>query len=209
MKKILTLSLFVPFLCFSQGSLEQELDSIATSEDAKSFAKTYKRANKSKIFTFNKEKHKTKLADDLFKLSKGGKKVVKTDYKKTYYKIIDKSEVLHQRVSYVYFDGNKMTLEDVKTKRFKLIAQYRDGYKFEALAKIHSMDLNAKRGGDLGWFPEGQMHIDFENAIKSHDLGDIFTLDIAAHKWYYIILKTYNTKFIEEITILKFTEAID
>ena len=209
MKKILSLLLFVPFLCFPQGSLEQELDSIATSDDAKSFAKTYKRANKSKIFTFNKEKHKTKLADDLFKLSKGGKKVIKTDYKKTYYKIIDKSEVLHQRVSYIYFDGNKMTLEDIKSKRSKLIAQYRDGYKFEGLAEMHSMDINAKRGGDLGWFPEGQMHIDFENAVKSHNLGDIFTLDIEEHKWYYIILKTFEPKRIEEITILKFTEAID
>ena len=209
MKKITTLLLFVPFLCFSQDALEQQLDSIATPEEAKYFAQTYKRANESKVFTFNKEKHKTKLADDLFQLSKGGKKVIKTDYKKTYYKIIEKSDVPHERASYIYFDGNKMTLKAINANRSKLIAQYNDGYKFEALAEMHSMDINAKRGGDSGWFSEGQMHTDFENAIKSHDVGDVFTLDIEEQKWYYIILKTFEPKDIEEITLLKFTEAID
>jgi parvulin-like peptidyl-prolyl isomerase len=209
MKTLITLLLFIPSICFSQDSLEQELDSITTPEAAKSFAKTYKAANKSKLFTFNKEKHKTRLADDLFKLSKGGKKVIKTDFKKTFYKIIDHKEVLHYRVSFIYFDGRKITLDEINNKRAKIIAQYNDGYKFDALAKIHSMDLSSKRGGDLGWFPEGKMHPDFENAVKTHNPGDVFTLDIEDRKWYYIILKTFKPKLIEEITILKFTEAID
>jgi hypothetical protein len=209
MKKVLILLLITPILCFSQGTLEQELDSISTLEDAKNFAQTHIRANKSKMFTFNKEKHKTQLADDLFEISKGGKKIIKTDYKSTYYKIIDKSKVLHNRVSYIYFDGSKMSLKDINSKRSKLIAQFKDGYKFEALATMHSMDINAKRGGDLGWFPEGQMHQEFENAVRSHDLGDVFTLDIEEPKWHYIILKTFEPKRIEEITILKFTEAIN
>ena len=80
MKQLLALLFFIPVLSFSQDSLEQELDSISTTEEAKTFAKTYKKANKSKLYTFNKEKHKTRLADDLFKLSKGAKKVVKNIY---------------------------------------------------------------------------------------------------------------------------------
>ncbi len=71
------------------------------------------------------------------------------------------------------------------------------------------MDINAKRDGDLGWFPEGQIHQDFENAIKSHYLGDVFMLDIEEGRSYDVILKTFEPKHIEEITILKFTEAID
>ena len=173
------------------------------------FAKTYKKANKSKLYTFNKEKHKTRLADDLFKLSKGAKKVVKNEDKNTYYKIIDKKNVLHYRASYIYFDGNKMTLEDINKKRAKIMAQYKQGYKFDALAKLHSMDLSANRGGDLGWFPEGEMHPKFEEAIKNHNTNDIFTLDIEEGKWYYIVLKTYDAKPIEEITVIKYTEATD
>ncbi len=71
------------------------------------------------------------------------------------------------------------------------------------------MDINAKRDGDLGWFPEGQIHQNFENAVKSNDLGDVFLLDIEERRSFYVILKTFEPKHIEEITILKFTEAID
>ncbi|MBV7268232.1 peptidylprolyl isomerase [Winogradskyella luteola] len=209
MKQLFVLLLVFPIIGFSQETLEQELDSISTAEEAKTFAKAHKKANKSKLFTFNKEKHKTRLADDLFKLVKGGKQVVKTDYKKTYYKVIDKNKVTHYRVSYIYFDGSKMTLEEINDKRNKILGQYSDGYKFDALAKLHSMDLNAKRGGDLGWFPEGQMHPEFEDAVKQHNTNDIFTLDIADKNWSYIVLKTFDAKPIEEITVLKYTEAVE
>ena len=207
MKQLLVLLLLCPLFGFSQHSLEQELDSITTTEEAKAFAKANKKVNKSKLLTFNKEKHKTRLADDLFKLSKGGKKVVKKDEKKTYYKVIDKEKTLHYRASYIYFDGRKMTLDEINAKRSKIISQYKQGYKFEILAKIHSMDQNSNRGGDLGWFPQGQMHPDFESAIKSHATNDIFTLDISGRNWHYIILKTYDAKPIEEITVLKYTEV--
>ncbi|WP_299522215.1 peptidylprolyl isomerase [Winogradskyella sp.] len=209
MKQLLVLLLFMPLLSLSQESLEEELDSVSSIEEAKFFAKTYKKANKSKVLTFNKAKHKTRLADDLFKLSKGGKKVVKKDYKKTYYKIIDKERTLHYRVSYIYFDGHKMALDDINSKRSKIISQYKQGYKFEALAKIHSMGQNSKRGGDLGWFPEGQLHPEFEEAIRSHNIEDIFTLDIKEENWYYVILKTHDAKPIEEITVLKYTEVTE
>lgn len=209
MKQLFFLLLFIPFLSFSQDSLETELDSISSIEDAETFVKAHKRSNKSKVFTFNKEKHKTRLADELFQLSEGGKKVVKNEYKKTYYKIIDKKETLHYRASYIYFDGNKMTLEDINEKRDKIILQYQQGYKFNKLAQLHSMDLNAKRGGDLGWFSEGEMHPMFEEAIKNHHTDDVFTLDIKENNWYYVILKTHEPKIIEEITVLQFSESID
>lgn len=208
MKQIFTLLLFVPLITFSQQSLEQQLDSIATPDEAKSFIKINK-STKGKLFIFNKEKHKTRLANDLFKLPKGEKKVIITDFKKTYYKVINKSDVLHHRVSYIYFDGNKMTLEKINVKRTKIIAQYNDGYKFEALSKLYSMDSGANKGGDLGWFAEGMMHQEFENAVKAHSTGDIFTIDINDRNWHYIVLKTFDPKPIEEIIVLKFTETND
>ena len=208
MKQLLVLLLISPLFVFSQNSIEQELDSISNKEDAKAFAKTHKKTNKSKVLVFNKEKHKTKLANELFRLSVGGKKVVDKDQKKTYYKVIDKEKILHYRVSYIYFDGRKMTVNDINSKRSKIIKQYKQGYKFEALAKLHSMDINANKGGDLGWFPEGQTHPDFENAVKTQSKGDIFTLDIPDKQWYYVVLKTYDAEPIEEITVLKYTEVV-
>lgn len=209
MKQLFFLLLCIPFLSFSQESLETELDSISSIDEAKTFAKAHKKSNKSKVFTFNKEKHKTRLADELFKLSKGGKKVVKGDYKTTHYKVIDKQKTLHQRVSYIFFDGNKIDIEEINEKRDKIISQYQQGYEFNKLAQLHSMDLNAKRGGDLGWFPEGEMHPTFEEAVKDHDTNEIFTLDIEDRNWYYVVLKTHDSKTIEEITVLQYSETID
>ena len=103
---------------------------------------------------------------------------------------------------------NKMSESEINAKRTKIVLQFKQGYKFEALAKLHSMNSGAKRGGDLGWFPEGKMHPDFEEAIKSHDTNDIFTLDITDQKWHYVVLKTHDAKPIEEITVLKYTEVI-
>ncbi|WP_411768764.1 peptidylprolyl isomerase [Winogradskyella sp. A3E31] len=209
MKKILYSIFVFPLFLIAQTEipLDTELDSISTSEDAKTFIKGNKNL-KGKLLTFNKEKHKSRLAEALFKLSKGGKHIIKTDYKKTFYKIIDKAEVTHYRVSYIYFDGNKLTLDEINDKRTKILSQYNNGYKFEALAKLYSMDMNANRGGDLGWFIAGQMHPIFENAIKNHEINDVFTLDIKDRNWYYIILKTYDATPIEELTVLKVTEPI-
>lgn len=209
MKQLFFLLLCIPFLSFSQDALETKLDSINSIEDAEIFAKAYKKSNKSKVFTFNKEKHKTRLADELFKLSRGGKKVVKGEYKTTYYKVIEKEKTLHYRASYIFFDGDEMTVEDINKKRNKIISQYQQGYKFDKLAQLHSMDLNAKKGGDLGWFPEGQMHQMFEDAVKEHETDEIFTLDIEDRNWYYVVLKTHDSKTIEEITVLQYSEPID
>jgi parvulin-like peptidyl-prolyl isomerase len=201
MKALLTLLLFIPLLSFSQENLEQELDSIATTEDAKSFAKTYKKVNKSKFFTFNKKKHKTRLADDLFKLSKGGKKVIKTDFKTTYYKIIDKKEVDYSRFNIIVLD------ETNKAKRDEVLAKYNQGYKFKDLAKHHSSGPTAKMGGDTGWIKPGDLSTAFDESAFNSSLNSVVTIDDEELKKYYIVIKTEDKTPIEEITVLKFTEA--
>ncbi|BAO77538.1 peptidylprolyl isomerase [Winogradskyella sp. PG-2] len=201
MKTFLTLLLLVPFLCFSQESLEQELDLISSSEDAKLFAKSHKKVNKSKVFTFNKEKHKTRLADDLFKLSKGGKKVVKTDFKTTYYKIINKEEVDYYRFNIIVFN------EANKAKGNEVLAKYNEGYKFKDLAKYYSSGPTAKMGGDTGWIKPGDLTTAFDQSAFSSSVNTLVTIDDVELKKYYIVIKTQNSTPIEEITVLKFTEA--
>lgn len=206
MKRLLITIFFLPIILVGQTKFETELDSITTSADAKSFIKENK-GIKGKVIVFNKEQHKTVIATDLFKLSKGGKKVVKSEYDNTYYKVLDKKKIPHNRVSYIFLDGNKLSQGEISAKRNRIINLYKKGYRFEDLAKMHSMDRNASRGGDLGWFEDGKMHQDFEMAVKSHGVDDIFTLDIKGKNWFYVILKTHDTKDIEEITVLRFTEA--
>jgi parvulin-like peptidyl-prolyl isomerase len=208
------ISLFLALLSIStlsaQTAFEKQLDSIQDETQATLFIESNK-SNKGQIITFNKEKHNTTLAQDLFKLSNGGKKVFKTDVEQTYYKVIEKNEVPHFRVSYIFLDGSKKSMEEITKSRADIISKYKEGFQFKDLAKRYSMDENANRGGDLGWFRTGDLHPGFENTIvnNSYAVDDIFEVDVAEKQWYYVVLKTHETKLIEEIKVLKVTEPIN
>jgi len=210
MKHLFTLLLLIPFLGFSQIALEQQLDSISTSDEATTFLKKNK-PKQGKLFTFNKEKHKTRLANDLFNLSKGGKKVIRTDFKKTYYKVIDKAEIDYLKFSIIVIDASKMSTEEAIKKRNKVIAQYKEGYRFKDLAKHHSTDHTAKKGGDTGWIKAGEMPAAFDQVAfgKNHAIDEIFSIDDIENQKYYLAIKTEDRTAIEEITVLKFSEDID
>ncbi|MEH1008095.1 peptidylprolyl isomerase [Winogradskyella sp. ECml5-4] len=210
MKHLFTLLLLIPFLGFSQIALEQQLDSISTSDEATTFLKENK-PKQGKLFIFNKEKHKTRLANDLFNLSKGGKKVIRTDFKKTYYKVIDKAEIDYLKFSIIVIDASKMSTEEAIKKRNKVIAQYKEGYRFKDLAKHHSTDHTAKKGGDTGWIKAGEMPTAFDEVAfgKNHAIDEIFSIDDIENQKYYLAIKTEDRTAIEEITVLKFSEDID
>lgn len=210
MKYLFTLLLFIPLLGFSQDSLEQQLDSISTSEEATTFLKENK-PKKGKLFTFNKEKHKTRLANDLFNLSKGGKKVVRTEFKKTYYKVIDKAEVMYCKFNIIVIDDSETSNEDLIIKRNRVLSQYNEGYRFKDLAKHHSSGRTAKKGGDTGWIKPGEMPAVFDEVAfgENHAIDEIFTIDDPENQKYYLVIKTENKTPIEEITVLRFSENIE
>lgn len=209
LKKVLILLLIASSpLLTAQTSTEKELEVLETPEQAKSYLET-KKSKKNKLITFNEVKHKTKLAKELFKLSVGGTKVNDREFEKTYYKVINKSKKTYYRVAYIYLDGSKSSLENINALRKKIIAQYHNGAPFDFLAKQYSMDNNANKGGDLGWFLKGEMHPDFEHEIinSNYSLNDIFTVNIPSKNWYYVVLKTHKPKAISEIEVLKIVET--
>lgn len=106
-------------------------------------------------------------------------------------RIIKIEPIVSMRVSYIYLDGSKLTINDINKKRKKIIRLYKKGKPFGELAANYTMDNNVNKG-DLGWFNEGMMHKTFEDAIKNHKKNDLFEVDIPENKWYYIVLKTYD-----------------
>lgn len=206
MKLLLPTLLLISLPCWTQNLVETEIDSIASFEQAQNFTKTY---NTASVVTFNKEKHNTLLANELFTKGLGGKKVYENDVEKIIYKVVERNEIPFYRVSYIYFDGSQLSRNDIDKKRQAIIAQYKSGIPFSDLANQFSMDQNAKRGGDLGWITHGDVVQEFEDAIvNQQELNDIYTLDLPERNWYYVILPTHAPKMIEEIKVLKFTQAL-
>lgn len=106
-------------------------------------------------------------------------------------RIVKTQSIISMRVSYIYLDGSKLTIQEINKKREEIIKLYQKGKSFEELATSYNMDGNSNKG-DLGWFNEGVMHKTFEDAIKNHKKNDLFQVDIPENKWYYVVLKTYD-----------------
>lgn len=204
---------FIIFLMFSclvsysqEENLEIEIDSINTIDRAEIFTKTNRNAS---IIIFNKEKHNTVLSRDLFERPLFGKKVYENNIEKTTYKILDRYEVPYYRLSYIFLDGASLSKNDIDSKRKSIINQYNAGIPFADLASQYSMDQNAKRGGDLGWVTHGDLAKEFEEKVLGNQqVNEIYTVDIPERNWYYVILPTHQPKLIEEIKVLKFTQAV-
>jgi hypothetical protein len=105
-------------------------------------------------------------------------------------------------------DGKKLSHSEIDGLRQNIMSQYKDGVPFEYLAKKYSMDGNAKRGGDLGWFSKGKMHPIFEDTIinNSANVNDLYMVNIEDRQWYYVVLKTFEPMNIKEIKVLKVVE---
>ena len=68
-----------------------------------------------------------------------------------------------------------------------VLKQLQGGAKFEELAKTHSIDAAAAKGGDLGWFGKGSMLPDFEKVAFGLKEGQ--TSGIVKTKFGYHIIK--------------------
>jgi len=79
-----------------------------------------------------------------------------------------------------------------REKAEDLLKQIKDGADFAELAKTHSNCLSAQSGGDLGFFPRGEMVPAFENVAFELEIGQIS--EIVEAEYGYHIIKATNHK---------------
>ncbi len=75
-----------------------------------------------------------------------------------------------------------------RAKTQDLLEQINNGTDFAELAKVHSVCPSASAGGDLGFFPRGQMTPPFEEAAFALELGQVS--DIVETEYGYHIIKS-------------------
>ena len=195
MKKITSLFLILFFQNIYSQNINEKLDKVNTIEEAEKFV-----TDNSELIPaiFNISPEIDTLVPTSFKALKIGN--IFNESGNTF-KVLSVNKGKAFRVSYVYLDGSKLSMNEINKLRPKIIKEYRKGIKFSELAKKYTMDTNLT--GELNWFLEGMMYTEFENSIKAHTLGEIYTVDIPSEKWYYVVLKTHNEKEVTNITMLK------
>lgn len=205
-KLIIGLVAFITFSIHAQDStsIKQQLQIVTNVETARDFIKANPHL-KSKIYTYNQEKHTNELSKKLFALQDGETLLVEQKNKNVIYKVVSIIPTKHYRASYIFLNGKKMAKDDILNLRVQLKNKLKSGSEFKDLAGQYSMDRNASRGGDLGWFQENYMFPEFVEGLNSHNSSDVFFLDLEEKNRYYLIKKTAESKNINLLTVLKVT----
>jgi len=78
--------------------------------------------------------------------------------------------------------------------------------RFEELAKEYSDGPTGARGGDLGWFADGAMAYNFNEAVVSNDKGDVVTAETAFG--YHIIKVTGKKDPVKKVRVARIVREI-
>ncbi|MBN2486224.1 MAG: SurA N-terminal domain-containing protein [Bacteroidales bacterium] len=77
------------------------------------------------------------------------------------------------RASHILLQPNQNNYAQVQALADSLLNLVKSGADFETLARTHSADGSREKGGDLGWFKEGQMVKPFNDTCFEGKTGDI------------------------------------
>lgn len=178
-------------------NLVQQLANINTAKQAKNFI-SKNPPFEGKLLEINSGKDTSAFFRQFFEKRSGDIFTVGT----VTYKIISESSTLMSRVNYLILDGTQLSFKKIEPLRKYILDEYNKGVPFDSLVAKYSMDGN-KDFGDTDWFEDGVMAKEFELAVKQHRRSEVFTADVPASKWYFIIKKTFDTQQIKQMTVIQ------
>jgi parvulin-like peptidyl-prolyl isomerase len=183
---------------FAQPTVTEQFQKINTTAEAQKFIDA-NAALKPTILNLTYGKDSSMLEKRLLRGKKGD--IVNVGY--VTYKILEGSETVNYRASYIFLDGATLSNSEVDSLKKLIVQKASSGTSWEALSDQYTMDGNTTKG-DTGWFfgPE-MMPKEFEDAVKNHKLGEIFFVDVAAQNWHYIVKKTYDDQIKKDIVVLR------
>ena len=84
------------------------------------------------------------------------------------------------------FRASHILLDNEDTAR-EVLAELAAGKKFDALAKLHSIDPAGDNGGDLGWFQSSTLPPEFTSAVAQMQVGETSMEPVQTEFGYHII----------------------
>lgn len=126
-----------------------------------------------------------------------------TDQKIKYIiKILEKEDAQLYRVQYIFLDNKIISINQIDSLRNVIFKRLSAGESFDNLAKEYSMDGNSTNGGDMGWFEDGMLVKEFEDAVKNNAYGQVYKVDVENEKWYYVVKNSHKPKTDKKAIVL-------
>ena len=111
---------------------------------------------------------------------------------------------------HILIKTNELTSEsDARNRLLQLKERIDNGVKFEELARLHSEDASASKGGDLGWINPGDTVPEFEKAMGALKEGEVSAPIQSPFGWHLIqVLERRNQDVTQERQKLLARQAI-
>ena len=133
--------------------------------------------------------------------------VPEQDIQRSYRQNIEQySQPEQVRVSHILLNIEGQDEATVKARAEDLLKQIKGGADFATLAKQHSNDGSAANGGDLGFFPRGQMVKAFEDAAFALKAGEVSP--IVESEFGYHIIKAGEHRDARTVPIAEVSDRI-
>lgn len=122
-----------------------------------------------------------------------------------YHKVVSLVEVNQYNMRYIFFDPEKLSQEGIDAIRKDITNRFLQGQEFATLANQFTMD-GSTNGGELGWMNEPDLQPEMIEAMKQHQKGQIFPLDIPDKNLHYLLLKVQDERTILRMFMVKVSE---
>lgn len=119
------------------------------------------------------------------------------------YKVLEAKDTTDYRANYIFLDGGSLSNSEIDSLKKVILKRHAAGESFEKLSDEYTMDGNTTHGDTDWFFGEYMFPKEFQDAVASHKLGDVFFVDVSEKQWHYIVKKTHEDRVKKDIVVLR------
>ncbi|MEO8583278.1 MAG: peptidylprolyl isomerase [Flavitalea sp.] len=195
---LVAFSLLLTTSIFAQLTVTEKFQKIANVQQAQQFI-TANPELKPALLNLSAGKDSSLIEKRLLRQKKGD--IFSVGY--VTYKILEATDTVDFRASYVFLDGSTLAPSEVDSLKKLIMQKISSGTPFDKLSDQYTMDGNNTHG-DTGWFfGELMFPKEFQDAVQTHKTGEVFFVDVSEKQWHYIVKKTFDDQEKKDIVVLR------
>jgi len=199
MKKcIVGLFVIMSLSVFSQETVTEKFQKITTVQQAEQFVAANPTL-KPAILKLSVGKDSSLIEKRLLRQNKGD--IFSVGY--VTYKVVEAKDTVDYRANYIFLDGGSLSASEIDSLKKIIVQKHSQGTSFEQLSDEYTMDGNTTRGDTDWFFGEFMFPKEFQDAVATHKLNEVFFVDVSEKQWHYIVKKTHDDRIKKDIVVLR------